>query len=218
MNSYYPASFFAQYSTDNIPHNVGYNSNNFGLLSRFADQISAYHSNNFNSDHHHRFSNGFSSHHSHQDTHFQSRENSSSESPAGGGGAGRISNYPQPAPAHQPEENNLPRSYSSCSTENWSPPPHGVQPGSPDSLHPSTSPYSPVENNNNNPCNMMLHKNMKSDQNSAEQPTPFYPWMGIVGKCTSLSYFLVLKQFILTEYRTLTLWFNAMPRCVKRTR
>lgn len=28
---------------------------------------------------------------------------------------------------------------------------------------------------------MMLHKNMKSDQNSGEQPTPFYPWMGIVG-------------------------------------
>jgi hypothetical protein len=40
--------------------------------------------------------------------------------------------------------------------------------------------------NNNNPCNMMLHKNLKSDQNSGEQPTPFYPWMGIVGKFSNM--------------------------------
>lgn len=180
MNSYYPASFFAQYSSDNphMSHNVGYNSNNFGFLaSRFADQLSAYHNNNFNSEHH-RLANGYSAYHQSHDSH--SRQNSSGNSSEHGG----RQNF-QPPPAHQSEDNLVSRSFSNCSTENWSPPPHGAQSGSPDSLHNSTSPYS---NNADSNCPLMLQKNLKSDQSSGSEPaTPFYPWMGIVGKSSALN-------------------------------
>ncbi|CAG2241282.1 ANTP [Mytilus edulis] len=158
-----------------MSHNVGYNSNNFGFLaSRFADQLSAYHNNNFNSEHHRLPSNGYSSY-NHQNHDAHSRQNSSGNSGEHGG----RQNF-QPPPAHQSEDNLVPRSFSNCSTENWSPPPHGVQSSSPDSVHNSTSPYS----TNADPCPLMLQKNLKTDQsqNSGnEPPTPFYPWMGIVG-------------------------------------
>ena len=192
MNSYYPASFFAQYSSENshIPHNVGYNSNNFGLLSRFADHISAYHNNNFNSEHHQRLSNGFSSH---QDSsQYLSRDNNNSTN------HGRMQNYPQPAPAHQGEDSSaVSRPYNSCSPDSWSPPPHGVSSGSPDSgHHPSTSPYPSGLENANTPCNMMLQKHMKGDHGSqspnSEPPTPFYPWMGIVGRYLFFVLFCVI--------------------------
>ncbi|KAK3104738.1 hypothetical protein FSP39_008979 [Pinctada imbricata] len=183
MNSYYPASFFAQYSTENshIPHNVSYNSNNFGLLSRFADHISAYHHNNgFTGDHHQRLSNGFSSHHQ-DSSQFISRDNNNTTN------HGRMQNYPQPAPAHQGEDSSaVSRPYNSCSPDSWSPPPHGVPSGSPDSgHHQSTSPYPTGMENSSTPCNMMLQKHMKSDHGSqsptTDPATPFYPWMGIVG-------------------------------------
>lgn len=189
MNSYYPSSFFAQYSENpHMSHNVGYNSNNFGFLaSRFADQLSAYHNNNFNSDHH-RLPNGYSPYHQNQDSH--TRQNSSGNS---GEHGGRSTNF-QPPPAHQSEDNLVSRSFSNCSTENWSPPPHGVQSSSPDSVHNSTSPYS----TNADSCPLMLQKTLKTDQNQntgSEPPTPFYPWMGIVGK-----YLFIVKLEILIYF------------------
>ena len=209
MNSYYPASFFAQYSSENshIPHNVGYSaSNNFGLLaSRFADQISAYHnSNSFNVDHR-GLPNGYPSHHLSQDYHSRDTGGGGTGHTGGGtgtvgtlgqgqngqsntSGGGRIPPYPQPAPAHQQssDDSNIQRSYSSCSTENWSPPPHnGLASHSPESVHTSHSPYSSSLDNTTSNCHMLLQKQMKTDQNlnsSTEPGTPFYPWMGIVGK------------------------------------
>ncbi|XP_033732168.1 homeobox protein Hox-A7-like [Pecten maximus] len=212
MNSYYPASFFAQYSSENshIPHNVGYSSNNFGLLaSRFADQISAYHNSSFD-PHRATLPNGYSPHHQSTDgSHYPSRDGSGGGTGSGGGGGateqpghgvghghgttppggGRIPPYPQPAPAHQgSEDSSLHRSYSSCSTDNWSPPPHGgIQSSSPDSVHNNQthSPYSGLDAPTN--CqSMLLQKHMKSDQginsgSEASPSTPFYPWMGIVG-------------------------------------
>lgn len=189
MNSYYPASFFAQYSSDgpHLSHNVNYNSANYGLLaSRFADQITAYHNSNFNVDHH-RMSNGYSQ--QNHDSQFHTRDG------GGGGGTDRLQNSSYPhhhqqaaPPAHQHSaDDNLPRSYSSCSTDNWSPPPNGVHSSSPDSVHHSTSPFSPQMEGSSNSCPMMMSKHLKGEQTTgSEQPTPFYPWMGIVGE---LSYF-----------------------------
>ena len=164
MNSYYPASLFAQYSSEN-PHmtpNVGYSSGNYGLFaSRFAEQM-GYHNANFGSDHHQRVANTYPAHQNHE-TSIYGREHGLTN--------GRIPGFPGADDACH-------RSFNSCNTsENtWNQTSH-----SPDSTNNSNSPYSSsLDAQNGN--GTLIQKDMK-DSHSPEPTTPYYPWMGIVGKC-----------------------------------
>lgn len=162
MNSYYPASLFAQYSSENhhMSPNVGYSSGNYGLFaSRFAEQM-GYHNANFSSDHHQRVANTYPAHQNHE-TSIYGREHGLTN--------GRIPGFPGADDACH-------RSFNSCNTsENtWNQTSH-----SPDSTNNSNSPYSSsLDAQNGN--GTLIQKDMK-DSHSPEPTTPYYPWMGIVG-------------------------------------
>lgn len=162
MNSYYTPSLFANYATEN-PHmaatGVGYTANNYGLFSsRFADQL-GYHTNGFNAEHQARIPNGYS--HQAQDLHSEH---------------GRIPAYPLST------DETVSRPFNSCG-ENWNSQGNVQQSGSPDSGHNTSSPFSGHVDGQTSPYSM-VHKDIKDQQNNSppEQPAPYYPWMGIVGK------------------------------------
>ena len=163
MNSYYPASLFAQYSSENhhMTPNVGYSSGNYGLFaSRFAEQM-GYHNTSF-SDHHQRVANTYPAHQNHE-TSIYGREHGNTN--------GRIPSFPL-------ADEGCHRPFSSCNTTTdsaWNQTSH-----SPDSTNNSGSPYSSsldAQNGNNS----LIQKDMK-ESHSPEPTTPYYPWMGIVGK------------------------------------
>lgn len=173
MNSYYPASLFAQYSSEN-PHmggNVGYSAGNYGLFaSRFAEQI-GYHNSSFNSDHHQRLANTYPAHQNHDTTSLYGRDHALHGTPNAHGG--RVPTYPPTDDNSHPTH----RSFSNCSTAEgaW----NGTS-NSPDSTHNSSSPYSANIDGQNGNCSV-LQKDLKEPQSPGESSTPYYPWMGIVG-------------------------------------
>ena len=174
MNSYYPASLFAQYSSENhhMSGNMGYSAGNYGLFaSRFAEQM-GYHNTGFNSDHHHqRIANTYPAHQNHDTSSLYSRDHHGTH----GLNTGRVPGYP-------PGEENTHsshRSFLNCSTAegNW----NGTS-NSPDSTHNSSSPYSSNIDAHNGNCSNILQKDLKEPNSPPEHSTPYYPWMGIVGK------------------------------------
>jgi len=173
MNSYYPASLFAQYSSDNhhVSGNVGYGASNYGLFaSRFAEQI-GYHNSSYSSDHQ-RLANNYPAHQNHDSSSIYSREHASH--PLHGGLGGRVPSYPPGDDPHHPTH----RNFNACSTAAdgaWN-----ATSNSPDSTHNSGSPYSTSLDAQNGNCSV-LNKDLKEPQSPAESATPYYPWMGIVG-------------------------------------
>ena len=171
MNSYYPASLFAQYSSEN-PHmggNVGYGAGNYGLFaSRFAE-LNGYHNSAYNSEHHQRLANNYPAHQNHETSSIYGRDHPSHPSLGG-----RVPSYP-------PGDDNAHtahRSFTNCSTGEvtW----NGTS-NSPDSTHNSNSPYSSNIDAQNGNCTV-LAKDLKEPQSPGESSsTPYYPWMGIVG-------------------------------------
>lgn len=173
MNSYYPASLFAQYSSENhhMGGNVGYSAGNYGLFaSRFAEQI-GYHNTGFNSDHHQRLANTYPAHQNHDTSSLYGRDHAIHGTPNAHGG--RVPSYPPTDDNSHPTH----RSFTNCSTAEgaW----NGTS-NSPDSTHNSNSPYSANLDAQNGNCSL-LQKDLKEPQSPGESSTPYYPWMGIVG-------------------------------------
>ncbi|XP_052807090.1 homeobox protein Hox-A7-like [Mya arenaria] len=173
MNSYYPASLFAQYSSENhhVGANVGYGGGNYGLFaSRFAEQM-GYHNSTYNSEHQ-RLANNYPAHQNHDSSSVYAREHGSHGALHGGLG-GRVPSYPPGEDHGQAPHRNFPN----CSTAegSW----NGTS-NSPDSTHNSGSPYSSSLDAQNGNCSV-LSKDLKEPQSPAESSTPYYPWMGIVG-------------------------------------
>ncbi|KAH3700927.1 homeobox protein Hox-A7-like [Dreissena polymorpha] len=176
MNSYYPASLFAQYSSEN-PHvggNVGYSAGNYGIFaSRFAEQM-GYHNSSYTSEHQ-RIANTYPAHQNHETGgSIYGREHGVHSSLHGALG-GRVPSYP-PVPGDD-HAHPAHRNFTSCSTAEgaW----NGTS-NSPDSTHNSSSPYSSNLDAQNGNCSV-LGKDLKEPQSPGESSTPYYPWMGIVG-------------------------------------